>query len=236
MWADYEIYTLCGPEKRFTNQIDLPCRRETCLLLISFPKAQAQATGFLVCKRLVLTAGHCVYDKKYGGWAKSIRVIPGANGSTNNVPMFGINAVSVAGWTIEKKEDYDYAGIQLPDNRVYEKAGGLIGLKAMEAGDLVNLPVWTLGYPIAMSPPYFQWNSLPVAQIPTVEALQFKHKCDTTAGNSGGPILLNSDTPIAVGIHTCDGCEQSGGIAGNWALRFTDFRIKKITTEWNPTK
>jgi len=64
-----------------TNTMDIPWRRY-CALRITFPSgASYRGTGFFIGPRAVATAGHCVYLRNQGGWARKIEVIPGNNGS-----------------------------------------------------------------------------------------------------------------------------------------------------------
>ena len=82
-------------------------------------------TGFLIGPRTVITAGHCVYMRKHGGWAQSIEVIPGRNGSQK--PYGSCHSTkfhSVKGWTKSNKRSHDYGAIILPSNC---KLGNTVG-------------------------------------------------------------------------------------------------------------
>ena len=91
-----------------------------CNLDITFmdhgtPKRFA-GTGFVVGDRCVLTAGHCVHDQTFG-WASSIVVYPGYDGST---APFGQETSSdlaaCRGWVDSANRDVDCGAIFLPDN------------------------------------------------------------------------------------------------------------------------
>ena len=52
-----------------------------CRLEVTFPNGTTgSGTGVMVDSFHALTAGHCVYDAAYGGWATSIKVIPDEQG------------------------------------------------------------------------------------------------------------------------------------------------------------
>ena len=70
-------------------------------LEIRYPNASGIGTGWLIGGNKVLTAGHCVYDKRYGGWAEAIRVIPGndtdipTSTSSDDAPFGEYHAVAI---------------------------------------------------------------------------------------------------------------------------------------------
>jgi len=51
-------------------------------LLIQFPRGTVIGTAWLVARNVVVTAGHCVYDSRYEGWAVNAQVVPGRNGNS----------------------------------------------------------------------------------------------------------------------------------------------------------
>ena len=95
--------------------IQIPWRR-ICALRITFPTgATYRGTGFFVGPRAVATAGHCVFIRSQGGWARRIEVIPGCNGTQR--PFGQVVATSfrsVAGWVNQGKPESDYGCVVLP--------------------------------------------------------------------------------------------------------------------------
>src|SRR5688572_18710199 len=69
---------VCGQDDRaeIPNTNDAPWRW-ICQLLMKFPKGNYIGTGWLIGPRTVMTAGHCLYVSKAGGWTQNIEVIPG---------------------------------------------------------------------------------------------------------------------------------------------------------------
>lgn len=71
-------------------------------------------TGALISKDTVFTVGHCVYNKKLGGWAKNVIVTPGRNGNqAPYLPYSWTKLYSVSGWTDDGDSEFDYGAIKL---------------------------------------------------------------------------------------------------------------------------
>jgi V8-like Glu-specific endopeptidase len=64
---------------QITNTTAYPWRTICSLIITARDGSRWIGTGWLVGPRTVITAGHCVYMHKRGGWARSIEVIPGRN-------------------------------------------------------------------------------------------------------------------------------------------------------------
>ena len=72
-----------------------------------------------------MTAGHCVFSRGNGGWARSIEVIPGMDAA--NRP-FGSQVAtsfrSVNGWVNSSDPNFDYGAIVLPNCTLGTASGG----------------------------------------------------------------------------------------------------------------
>lgn len=85
-------------------------------LFIRYPSSASiyVGSGVMVSKNVVLTAGHCIYDKNLGGWAKWIKVVPGY---TNHDEPFGFAMAKKVyawnDWTIGENFDWDMGVILL---------------------------------------------------------------------------------------------------------------------------
>jgi glutamyl endopeptidase len=110
--------TVCGADDRtrVTPATNLPWRW-ICKLLIVFPDgAQFVGTGWFIGARTVMTAGHCVFSRANGGWARSIEVVPGMDGNARPYgSQVGTSFRSVTGWTQDSKPEFDYGAIILPN-------------------------------------------------------------------------------------------------------------------------
>jgi len=65
-------------------------------------------SGWLIDGDKVITAGHCVYSKRSGGWKKSIIVIPGKSGMTEPHGRYEAEYVmATRSWVEESSVKYD---------------------------------------------------------------------------------------------------------------------------------
>lgn len=87
---------------------------------------QAVASGTLIGQCVVITAGHCVYDKSHGGWISGVIAVPGY--SNNYRPFgdcYGTQSYSWGGWTGSSNYNDDMGMIKL--NRAIGNQTGTLG-------------------------------------------------------------------------------------------------------------
>jgi V8-like Glu-specific endopeptidase len=154
-----------------------------------------------------MTAGHCVYSKANGGWAKSIEVVPGMDGNSRPYgSQVGTSFRSVTGWTQDTKPEFDYGAIILPNCNLGNTVGWF-GFANLSTDSLKNLLVNTSGYP-ADKPFGTQWFN--AGKISDVQDRKIYYMIDTIGGQSGSPVwrYLNGERH-AVGVHAYGGCPNS---------------------------
>lgn len=104
------------------------------------------ATGALLDSTHVLTAGHVVFDQANGGWAKSVTVTPGEQGSAQPVGSYQAAALSTtAGWAWLQNAGSDYAVITLA--KPVTGVSTFFHLDAATSQTLLGATVTTAGYP-----------------------------------------------------------------------------------------
>lgn len=227
---DYaDIESVCGDDDRTQVLPESGPERATCLLYIKFPGVPYwyEGTGFIVASNLVLTAGHCVYNRSLGVWAEQVLVAPGAH-NYSDAPFGRYHAdrlYTVRGWKNDSLDDYDYGAVVVSDESMHKKVGYVFGLVAQSDEALLADLFYLQGYPSGRGGT--QWISLP--KLPAVEgtvtSFRFGYDLDTSRGQSGSPVIPKSNTNGVAGIHTTPGCP-------NGATRITSYRRHKILSEW----
>jgi len=188
--------------------------RTICHLEITAANGRSYiGSGAFIGPRVVLTAGHCIFIHADGGWARSVRVIPGRNGAQKPYgEAVGTNYRSVKGWTQGKDSGYDYGVVILPTplgNTV-----GWMGLADLSFTSLMGLNVNNAGYPGDKPHGTCWWNS---NNILAVTGRRLHYRVDTMGGQSGSPVWRFKDgNRHIVGIHT------TGGTPFNGATRLND--------------
>ena len=207
---------------RIRTTAAIPWRRVCQLTIRARNGQQYVGTGFLIGKRTVVTAGHCVFIHSAGGWPAYIDVAPGRNGGSR--PFGTVRAVafrSVTGWVNSKSRDHDYGAIILPPNTpmAVQSLGGF-GFGYWPDHQLQNRMVNLSGYPGdggKLGPDRETGSQWWMArQVKSVAARSFAYDIDTVGGQSGSPVwtVMNGQR-IVLGIHT------NGFVGGNSATRVT---------------
>jgi V8-like Glu-specific endopeptidase len=174
-------------------------------------------SGVLFGPRVVMTASHCLYAHSFGGWARSIRVSPGRDGSTRPYgSQYATGAVSHNEWIQNGNWDYDYGAIILPDRTLSNRVG-YFGYAHFNPTNLMSLTtIYRSGYP-GDKGGTTQWFTS--GRISSVSSRRFFTYMDNKAGSSGGPFFVyNNGVFYVLGInHT----EMEGGcnVGPNGAVR-----------------
>lgn len=213
-----------GPDdrKRVTPTNVLPWRRICHLSIKAANGSSFLGTGFFIGPRTVATAGHCVFLRDNGGWAREIKVSPARDGSSTPYGTVGSsNLRSVRGWVVGRKRAYDYGAIILPRS-FRQPAIGAFGFAAYPDAMLRQGKLNTAGYP-GDKPSGTMWYHGRVAK--SVAARVITYDTDTAGGQSGSPVWQRrGNTRTVVGVHT------NGSPAGNSATRITQPVFKNFMT------
>ncbi len=185
----------------------------------------AYGTGWIIGKRTIITAGHCVYaypDSQFPGlvrgWATKMEFLPGSNAP--NPPQYGpftvkaANLRSTKGWTESKKKEADYGAIILNEDLPSEL--GAFGFGIHSDPELHGLNFNIVGYP-GDKVHGSMWGASGKLGAPSVK--QLAYTIDTFEGESGSAVFYMHPTEgyaVAAGIHNY-GTE---GVS-NYATRIT---------------
>ncbi len=180
-------------------------------------------TGTLIGPRVVLTAAHCVYNRKTSKWNENLDFTPGQNGSSKPFPTVAWDrAIAVKGFTEKGKTESDYAVIILK-----EPVGNSLGWWAYGHTDKLGTSstINIKGYP-GDKPAGTMWHS--DCKIAKVGDELYDYPCDTFGGNSGSGVYqfkkaTNERTIYAV--HT-NGVTPTN--PNNWGTRITKAKFDKI--------
>ena len=186
--------------------------RQICALRITAESGSMfVGTGWFIGSRTLLTAGHCVFMQKEGGWPKSIEVIPGRHGSTEPFGRaIATRFASVDGWVDESGRDFDYGVIFLDDDALGRRLGNF-GVEALDKDELTAATAKISGYPADLDRAQFQYFH----ERPLMSATESRlvYDIDTFGGQSGSPVWQDTEERglIAVGIHTTGGVSSNSG-------------------------
>ena len=221
--AAHEVVIGADDRVQITGTAAHPWRMNCSLLIESKTGKFYVGTGWFIGPRTVMTAGHCVYLHNEGGWAKSVRVMPGRNGAA--LPYgttVGTHLRSVTGWTQSKSPNSDYGCIILPENKKIGSQTGWYGFANLSASSLKSKYLNLSGYP-GDKPAGTQWYHS--RKVKSVTGNRIFYEIDTAGGQSGSAVYYIKDGKrYAVGIHAY------GAASGNSATRITKgvFDIMKL--------
>ena len=149
-------------------------------------------TGFIYAPDMVVTAGHCVFERDFEEipnnkqWATGIVVSPGR---TNTVCPYGSCTASrlytTRGWAEEKNDEFDYGAIKLDCSVGYKT--GWLGLDWNGLTASSNLTL--IGYR-GLSDPMKPRSQLTMTAPPSkLETRIVYYEHDTLPGDSGAPLF-----------------------------------------------
>ena len=162
----------------------------------------------------VLTAGHCVYSHEHGGWATSVRAIPGLDGTYMPYNYaWATGARTYSGWTVSADTRDDWAVLTL-DRNVGDHTGWMGRLTCNPPGSCSEYTTTlnTAGYP-ADKGGDTMWHDANSGH--SVDEYNHWYYLDTYGGQSGSPVWLyysSSDSRYILTVHTCGtgGCGIDG--------------------------
>jgi V8-like Glu-specific endopeptidase len=192
-----------------------------CKLIVTFPYSPTGlafvGTGSLIGRRHVLTAGHVIFSALWGGWAKTILVVPGMDGSNS---WFGSELLvapnfkrrSVTGWTEDADIDYDWGLITL--NSGFPLLG-TFGVLYPSDDTLDNITAYITGYPTGLGTPKGtqQFGVPGGGKIGDYDSTLVYYTIDTTKGQSGSGVYVfwkGKRAIMAVHAGTYDDDENRG--------------------------
>ena len=226
------LESIIGPTDDRVRILDtdlFPWRMICALRMRGTSGAGAIGTGWLVGPKTVITAGHCVYSSHFfGGWASSIEVSAGRNGS--DFPFGTVVSQefsSVDRWVSSEDPDFDIGCIHLQDP-IGERLGWF-AVGAIVPDELEGYMVNVSGYPGDRgrgTEQYHHKNS-----VLRVSDRRLFYDVDTFGGQSGAPVWIHERDdapPIVVGIHAYGVGGAPSGLEANSAPRIIPEVLEQI--------
>ena len=179
----------------------------------------------------ILTAGHVIYMHDHGGWASSVKVIPGFDGyQTEDFREMPYNYAwatyyrSYTGWTVSADHSHDWAVCTL-DRNVGDYTGYMGRMTAGSGSGIYTGTLNTAGYPADRSSGlqmYFDSDSGRTAN-------EYNHwyYMDTYGGQSGSPVWrLEGDNRYTLTVHAYG----NDGSGSNHGTRLNQDKYDRINT------
>lgn len=180
-----------------------------CYIKMTFPNGTTgYGSGFLVNNNTVITAGHVLYQSSLGGWASSVKVYPGKNGSSEPYGYKTYSKMWVGGtWYSSSNPDGDFGVIRLSSS---SGVPAHFWMQARTDTQLSGLSVTMTGYPQdKQSLTYTMWKSF--GSIYDVTTYQFYFDAFGTAGVSGSPVYDSLGWVVGIATGNAPGSPGTGG-------------------------
>lgn len=223
---DFGVQSIIGPDNRIrVNPTTSFPASATVLITRTVGGVERQhCSGWMYSPRLVLTAGHCVFDGA-NWYTGQLRFYPGANGFS--YPYGSCTAtqlLSNTGWTVSHSPDADYGGAQL--NCTIGNTTGWYG-SYWQTASLNGTATTVQGYPGDKAQQ--QWRSHDFVR--DSQPLRLYYDNDTVGGSSGSPVYTNRPAGSPGCSGQCFLAWHAYGVGGgthNSGARLTQSRFNLI--------
>ena len=188
------------------------------LLIKGADNKSYMGSGFMIGPNSVATAGHCVYNTDWNGWAKSITVIPALNGTTQPYGSATSYNLECGGdWYNSNYNQDDWGVIRINAN--LGNSTGWLGLR-WQSSSYNGSTVKAVGYP-STDKTHMYYGS---GKVKSSSARTLSGDWDLSGGQSGGPVHIyySSTGYTAVGIN------RGGGSTYSDCLRIDEWIYNKL--------
>jgi glutamyl endopeptidase len=193
-----------------------------CKVFASFPDgSEFIASGIMVGRSQMLTAGHVVHDNAHGGWAE-LTVAPGYDNGAAPLGVYeNVSIKSFSGWIDDQDFDYDMAFVELDGNA--GDFSGWLGLRAPAASKLRKSKVTTAGFPGDINDGDTMVYAFGRPSAVGAEQIYYRGFLDTFSGQSGSGVWTGKGAHrVVVGVHSWES-ELSNG-----ATRLSRWKLDQV--------
>jgi len=210
---------------RVTPTTGFPNRARARIVMSFSDGYVADCSGNLVASKYVLTAGHCIHSQDHGGWATSVSVFPGQDGSLKPFSATAIRLRTTVAWADDEDDDEDYALLTL--NTAVGNQTGWYGMVHYSDDFLDGEPnIQIGGYP-ADKAWGTQWQE--TGPILAYTDNHYFYDIDTYGGQSGsGATRIYNGDWCVTGVHHGTGYYWLSEY--NMAVRITTARYNVIAS------
>ncbi len=175
----------------------------------------------------VLTAGHCIYMHDHGGWASSVKVVPGLDDSYKPYNYaWKTNMRSYTGWTVYQDHRYDWAVLTL-DRNVGDYTGWMGRQTASSSSSIYTGILNTAGYPSDKGG-LTMWFDSDYGR--TANEYNHWYYMDTYGGQSGSPVWrYDGSNRYILTVHAYG----NDGSGSNHGTRLNQDKFDRIITWCN---
>jgi glutamyl endopeptidase len=197
---------------QITNTSVYPWSVHASLLITAADNSLWIGTGWFIGPHTLATVGHDVFVYAPGtarhGWVRSIRVMPGRNGSS--LPFGSVTSTdfrSVTGWTGSGDENYDYGAIRIPTE--LGNNTGWFGFGVYADSNLLATTANLAGYP-GDKPAGTLWYH--ARRVTSVNSRKVYYDIDTSGGQAGSAVYrIISGGRYGIAIHAGGGATANSG-------------------------
>jgi len=213
--------TVFSPDDRqrvadFDDTNAFPWRALCRLVITAANGSEYLGTGWLISPRVLVTAGHCVFMHREGGWADRIEVTPAyldgnaPFGSQTSDDLHAADAWVDGNPQSQSAQQSDYGAIILPEPFDL----GYFGYGVYSDAELSGMTVNVYGYPGDKADGSAVWGNF--RKLVRATPRQVFYIISTAGGQSGCAVFVkDGETYTALGIH------NYGGSSSNNATRIT---------------
>lgn len=188
-------------------------------------------TASFVGRRVLVTAGHCLFDGIHDGWARSVKITPARKGELGRPFGFDVcrRLAAPAEWIISdgKNLQYDIGWLILSTRKLHNRVDFHFGVRAASESRLEAFDLFSASYPEAQARGYRMYRDFETRNQIVVENY-VHHYHDTLGGSSGCPLYLKAggDYDI-VAVHSHEPVDPLGITDWNTGVRMTGENIAK---------